>query len=274
MPGSPTSKTPPAFSSRCRRSAATVVAGVVALVSVGVVGSLPFAGHADAKSDSRTKPKQPRALVLGDSMMAMVGVAPEALAELNDLVPVIFGAQGCQLLLTSGCMPGVDKSAYQRFREARGKFTDVVVVATGYNEYRDEALSEAIKLFRAEAKRQKVSLVWLTYRENGNVVGKAKRFNSMLRRAAKKNDDLVVFDWHKVSRGRESWFTGDKIHMSRGGAKQMARRLGAVIDRVVEQRRQKAAPTTTTTTSTIPVMAETTLAPGIDVVTATTTPPG
>lgn len=207
--------------------------------------------------------------------MAMVGVAPEALAELNDISPVIFGAQGCQLLLTSGCMPGVDKSAYQRFREARGSFTDVVVVATGYNEYKDDSLTEALKLFRAEAKRQKVSLVWLTYRENGNVVEKAKRFNSMLRRAAKKDDDLVVFDWHKVSRGRESWFTGDKIHMSRGGARQMARRLGTVIDRVVEQRRQKKS-TVSTTTTTMPTetTTPTTMAPVTDVVTETTTAPG
>ena len=209
-------------------------------------------------------------------MMAMVGVAPEALAELNDIAPVVFGAQGCQLLLSPGCMPGVDKSAYRRFREAKGSFTDVVVVATGYNEYRDESLTEALKLFGAEARRQKVSLVWLTYRENGNVVAKARRFNAMLRRAAKKDQSLTIFDWHKVSRGRESWFTGDKIHMSRGGAKQMARRLGAVIDRIVEQRRQKMSTATTTTTTTAPAtdVGVTTTIPVADVVTETTTAPG
>ena len=196
-------------------------------------------------------------------MMAMVGVAPEALAELNDAAPVVFGAQGCQLLLSSGCLPGVEKSAYQRFREARGKFSDVVVVATGYNEYKDASFIEALKLFRAEAKRQKVSLVWLTYRENGNVVDKARRFNALLRRAAKKDQSLTIFDWHKVSQGRESWFSGDKIHMSRGGAKQMARRLGAVIDRIVEQRRQeKSAASTTTTAPITDGVTETTTAQG------------
>lgn len=207
--------------------------------------------------------------------MAMVGVAPEALAELNDITPVVFGAEGCQLLLSRGCMPGVDKSAYQRFREARGTFSDVVVVATGYNEYKDESLVDALKLFREEAKRQKVTLVWLTYRENGNVVGKAKRFNAILRRAAKKNESLVLFDWHKTSLGRESWFSGDKVHMSRGGAKQMARRLGKVIDRVVEQRRLRSRfPTTTTTTTTtmpVAVIVTDTTTPVADVATETTT---
>jgi hypothetical protein len=237
---------------------------LVATASIGI-GTSVSAHVVDARTG---KPKRAQALVLGDSVMAMVGVAPEALAELNDITPVIFGAEGCQLLLSRGCMPGVDKSAYQRFREARGKFSDVVVVATGYNEYKDESFVEALKLFRQEAKRQKVTLVWLTYRENGNVVGKAKRFNTILHRIAKKDQSLVLFDWHKTSRGRESWFSGDKVHMSRGGAKQMARRLGKVIDQVVEQRRTK----NRTTPTTLPTT--TTLAPVAPIATETTTPQG
>jgi hypothetical protein len=257
-------KTPPDFSSRCRRKAAILTVALASVVGVSVDGSTSV----DAAGGKPDRPKRPRALVLGDSVMAMVGVAPEALAELNDITPVVFGAEGCQLLLSRGCMPGVDKSAYQRFREARGKFSDVVVVATGYNEYKDESLVDALKLFREEAKRQKVTLVWLTYRENGNVVGKAKRFNAILRRAAKRDGSLVLFDWHKTSRGRESWFSGDKVHMSRGGAKQMARRLGKVIDQVIEERRTKNSTTTTLPTTT------TTLAPVAAIATETTTPQG
>ena len=255
-------KKPPASSFRFRRS----FVATLAFLCLGI-------GFTSTSVGAKTnKPKRPQALVLGDSMMAMVGVAPEALKELNSVVPVIFGAQGCQLLLNRGCLPEVEKSAFTRLKEARGSFSEVVVVATGYNEYRDESLAEALRLFRAEAKRQKVSLVWLTYRENGNVTAKAKRFNAMLRRAAKKDPSLTIFDWHKVSKGRETWFSGDKIHMSRGGAKQMARRLGKVIDQVIAERKAAKSTTTTLPTTTLPT---TTLPTATtDSSTTTTTPAG
>ncbi len=264
-------KKPPASSFRFRRSFAVTLA----FLCLGIGFTSTTVG---AKSD---KPKRPQALVLGDSMMAMVGVAPEALKELNSAVPVIFGAQGCQLLLNRGCLPEVEKSAFTRLKEAKGSFSEVVVVATGYNEYRDESLAEALRLFRAEAKRQKVSLVWLSYRENGNVTAKAKRFNAMLRRAAKKDPSLTIFDWHKVSKGRETWFSGDKIHLSRGGAKQMARRLGKVIDQVIAERKVAKStttiPVTTLPTTTLPTtgLPDTTLpTAAIDSSTTTTTPAG
>ena len=179
------------------------------------------------------KSGKPRVLVLGDSVFSMLLVADEALAELNDIIPVIYRGQPCQKLLTRGCIPEVELSALQQFRNARGEFTDAVVVATGYNENRSDALQESLAEFRREAKRQKVKLIWATYRIAGNVKGKATQFNSELRRAEKRNIVFDVFDWNRLSGNRPSWFSGDKVHLSRGGTVNLARQLGKFLKRTL-----------------------------------------
>lgn len=189
---------------------------------VGVIG--PFGTPASAKP-----PHKPRVLVVGDSVYSMLGVADKALAELNAAVPVIFGGQPCQKLLVSGCMPDVKLSAMARFKAARGKFTDAIVVATGYNENHPTALLEALDAFRKEAKRQHVKLIWATYRVAGNVVEKATNFNRQLRAAAKRDTSIVLFDWNSIAAKKPSWFSGDKIHLSRGGAMQLAKHLGKFL---------------------------------------------
>lgn len=166
---------------------------------------------------------------MGDSVYSMLGVADNALAELNSMVPVIFGGQPCQKLLVTGCMPDVKLSAMARFKAARGKFTDAIVVATGYNENHPTALLEALDAFRKEAKRQHVKLIWATYRVAGNVVEKATNFNRQLRAAAKHDASLAIFDWNSIAAKKPSWFSGDKIHLSRGGAMQLARQLGKFL---------------------------------------------
>lgn len=216
-------------SSRCkpeilRRFAAFVVAGSMMLaVSVAPV-------HAAVPEK---KSRKPRVLVLGDSVFSMLLVADEALAELNDIIPVIYRGEPCQKLLTRGCIPEVELSALQQFRNARGEFTDAVVVATGYNENRPNALQESLGEFRREAKRQKVKLIWATYRIAGNVKGKATQFNSELRRAAKRDIVFDVFDWNRLSGNRPSWFSGDKVHLSRGGTMNLARQLGKFLKRTL-----------------------------------------
>ncbi|MEY3641550.1 MAG: hypothetical protein RLZZ199_1355 [Actinomycetota bacterium] len=179
------------------------------------------------------KSRKPRVLILGDSVFSMLLVADEALAELNDIIPVIYRGQPCQKLLTRGCIPEVELSALQQFRNAKGEFTDAVVVATGYNENRANALQESLGEFRREAKRQKVKLIWATYRIAGNVKGKATQFNSELRRAAKRDLVFDVFDWNRLSGNRPSWFSGDKVHLSRGGTMNLARQLGKFLKRTL-----------------------------------------
>jgi len=181
----------------------------------------------------KKKSEKPRVLVVGDSVFSMLLVADEALAELNEFVPVIYRGQPCQKLLTQGCIPETKLSAIQQFRNARGEFTDAVVVATGYNENRPDALQQSLREFKREAKKQKVRLIWATYRVAGNVIGKSTQFNSELRRARKRDATLELFDWNRISGNRPSWFSGDKVHLSRGGTTNLARQLGKFLRRVL-----------------------------------------
>jgi len=206
---------------RCRRS----VAGL--FVFALLLGITPI--RAEAHPALVKKSHKPRVLIVSDSVFAMLGVADKALAELNKAVPVIFGGQPCQKLLVSGCMPEVRLSAMAHFRAERGRFTDAIVVATGYNETHEDALMEALAAFRKEAKKQHVKLIWATYRVAGNVVEKSTNFNRQLRAAAKKDGSLILFDWNSIASKKPSWFSGDKIHLSRGGAVQLARRLGKFL---------------------------------------------
>ncbi len=207
-----------------RRTGALVLATTMVLsVSVAPTGA----------ATPEKKSRKPRVLILGDSVFSMLLVADEALAELNDIIPVIYRGQPCQKLLTRGCIPEVELSALQQFRNAKGEFTDAVVVATGYNENRANALQESLGEFRREAKRQKVKLIWATYRIAGNVKGKATQFNSELRRAAKRDLVFDVFDWNRLSGNRPSWFSGDKVHLSRGGTMNLARQLGKFLKRTL-----------------------------------------
>ena len=221
---------PPASFCRCRTDRTARGKALVVAVSL-LLAATPVA--ASARSIPARKTEKPRVLIVGDSVFSMLLVADEALAELNDIIPVIYRGQPCQKLLTQGCIPETKLSAIQQFRNARGEFTDAVVVATGYNENRPDALQESLREFRKEAKKQRVKLIWATYRVAGNVKGKATDFNSQLRRAAKRDENLALFDWDKVSGKRPSWFSGDKVHLSRGGTTNLARQLGKFLRRTL-----------------------------------------
>lgn len=229
MLGLDTLKKPPTSSFRCRTESPRRVGALLLVVTV-FLSTLGAPVHA---AEPAKKSRKPRVLVLGDSVFSMLLVADEALAELNDIIPVIYRGEPCQKLLTRGCIPEVELSALQQFRNARGQFTDAVVVATGYNENRPDALQESLREFRREAKRQKVKLIWATYRIAGNVKGKATQFNTELRRAMKRDPNFVVFDWNRLSGNRPSWFSGDKVHLSRGGTMNLARNLGKFLKRTL-----------------------------------------
>lgn len=214
---------------RCKPETPHRLLALISVIAVSL-GAVSNAAQADTPAKKSGKA---RVLVLGDSVFSMLLVADEALAELNDIIPVIYRGEPCQKLLTRGCIPEVELSALQQFRNARGEFTDAVVVATGYNENRPDALQESLGEFRREAKRQKVKLIWATYRIAGNVKGKATQFNSELRRAQKRDIVFDVFDWNRLSGNRPSWFSGDKVHLSRGGTVNLARQLGKFLRRTL-----------------------------------------
>lgn len=243
-------KKPLAYFCRYKTSFLSAVA-VLTCVSIGSGVLSVGASNSVAKKNTR-----PEALIIGDSVIGVLGVFDAALSSLNSKHRVLYRAETCQLLTHRGCIPETTKSGLDRLRESRGKFSDVIVVGTGYNEFSDAVFTAAVKKFRDEAKKQKISIIWLTYRQSGHVADKAKRFNAILRRVAKADPKFYLYDWNAFSKGKSGWFGKDRIHMGRGGGTNLARYLSDAIGEVIDIRHSRG--TTTTTSTTTPLVAETT----------------
>jgi len=169
------------------------------------------------------------ALLLGDSVLATLGWSNEGLRLLEDRHPFILRAVSCQRLVTEGCTGRSRSSALRIMRQERGRFTRAVVVATGYNDYNDGRFPQAVRRFHEEAVAQGVWLVWVNYREAGNVRDKSAVFNATLRRLQPELPRLVVVDWNDLSRGQRTWWGPDQIHLYDEGAVAMARAIADAI---------------------------------------------
>ena len=176
-------------------------------------------------------PSPPKeALLVGDSVMAVLSHNNAGLKLLGKRHPFILRATACQKLIYFGCTTAAKKSSLSLLKANRGKFSKVVVVATGYNDLDNSSFARAIATISAESSRQGVLVLWLTYREEGNVKKKAISYNLQLRKFSRTVPNLRLLDWNKISKGHDSWFTGDMIHMSGTGAFELARAISAAID--------------------------------------------
>jgi hypothetical protein len=170
------------------------------------------------------------ALLVGDSVMAVLANNNPGLKLLGRQHPFILTATACQKLIYVGCTTTAKKSSLALLKANRGKFSKVVVVATGYNDLDNNSFARAIAAISSESSRQGVLVLWLTYREEGNVKQKAISYNAQLRKFSRTVPNLRLLDWNKISKGRDSWFTRDKIHMSGTGAFELAKAISTAID--------------------------------------------
>ena len=151
---------------------------------------------------------------------------------------------GCQKLVDPGCIEGnvAQPSALELLRKHRNEKFDIVVVATGYNDTGASYLQKSIRRVHAETSSQGAQLIWLTYRENGNVKIKARAFNKVVKAQAKKLK-FHVLDWAAISMKQKHWFTGDAVHMNAHGGIRLGNHIRRALDAVVSGQ-----PLTTTTT--------------------------
>lgn len=175
-------------------------------------------------------------LVLGDSVFNAFTHVDTATALLNRQQRTILATQGCQRLLKEGCLEFAKLSALQQLRRHAGKFTDVVVVGTGYNDRLGPDFKRAVLAIVDEAEVQGVDVLWVTYREAGNVRGKSRVLNDQLRRLDDRFERLHVVDWNEHSKGSEGWFREDDVHLITRGAIELARLLNSSIKPIVEAR--------------------------------------
>lgn len=176
------------------------------------------------------QPPTKEALLVGDSVMAVMATNNGGLKLLARQHPFILRAVSCQKLIFAGCTKRAKESSLALLRANRGKFSRVVVVATGYNDFDDASFSRAIAAISTESSRQGVLVLWLTYREEGNVRKKAISYNAQLRKFLLTVPNLRLLDWNRISQGHDSWFTKDKIHMNGSGGLEMAKAISIAID--------------------------------------------
>lgn len=203
-----------------RRALAVVLAA--ALAALLAPAALAPAGPAAAS--------RARVLVVGDSVFAVFDHVAEARAILDARYPAIYAVTACQKLLEPGCKDFARRSALDELRRHAGRFTDAVVVGTGYNDRLGEPFRRAVLEIVAEAERQGVRVVWVTYRERGAVKGKGRTMNRQLATLDARIDRLTVADWDAWSRGRDAWFRPDQLHLLWAGGAGLATHLVAALD--------------------------------------------
>jgi hypothetical protein len=188
-------------------------------------------------------------LIVGDSVASVLRWAPESMKPLwGGMYNTTLEVWGCQKLLDPGCIDSARMSALDQIVKHRSDDIDIVIIATGYNDTGPAYLRQAIRKINTEVKSQGASLIWLTYRENGNVKFKSRNFNKVLLEEAKRLR-ITLLDWEFIARKNKHWFSGDRVHMNKFGGLQLARQIKKALD--LKMGYTKATTTTTTTSTTV-----------------------
>ncbi len=177
-------------------------------------------------------------LIIGDSVFDAFDHVESARELLDSQQKTIFAVQGCQKLVEPGCFAWVKLSALDQLKKNAGRFSDVVVIGTGYNDRIGTPFRQAVMAITQEAARQGVDVVWITYRQVRHVRGKATTMNKQLGKLDSRIENLHVADWNSFSEGKEKsgWFRGDRIHLVTPGAIGLAQLINQSVAEVVAKR--------------------------------------
>ena len=202
-----------------RRGIATVVAVVMVWCSL-------------AAAPASATGERIKVLVLGDSVASVLRWSPPTMkAFWRGPYDVTLEVWGCQKLVDPGCLEGGEPqpSALQLIRKHADAGFDVVVVATGYNDTGADYLRRSIRRINTTVTDIGAKLMWLTYRENGNVRVKARDFNRVVKSESKRLG-FGVLDWATVARRQKHWFTGDGVHMNAHGGVRLGNHVRRALD--------------------------------------------
>ena len=197
------------------------------LGAIGVVLGLLVAPTVSATPTVR--PVKKEALLVGDSVMSILSHTDAALTLLEKEHPFLLRSVACQRLIFEGCKSFAKDSSLKMLQMNKGKFSNVVVVGTGYNDLDDANFARAVREITSEAKTQGVEVLWLTYRQAGNVRMKSVSYNRQLFELEKKIDNLHILRWCDISNGHPEWFTADSVHLNATGGLALAKAISAAI---------------------------------------------
>ena len=215
----------------CFLTLALVVAGF----GVGSVGASSASGDGEQSGEAKTVA---RLLIIGDSVFDALDHVASAKQLITDQQKTIFAVQGCQKLIEPGCYRWVKLSALDHLKKNAGKFSDAVVIGTGYNDRIGTPFRQAVIAITDEASRQGVEVIWITYREVRHVRGNSITRNKQLAKLANKIPHLHLADWNAFSEGKEKagWFRGDRLHLLNPGANGLAQIINQSVTAVFAKR--------------------------------------
>ena len=224
-----------------RRLSLILIATLTALLVAGEAGAIVVeAGDVGANVVGANDGQVGRAkvLIIGDSVFDAFDHVASARQMLEDQQKTIFAVQGCQKLVEPGCFAWVKLSALDQLKKNAGKFSDVVVIGTGYNDRIGIPFREAVLAITNEAASQGVDVIWITYRQVRHVRGKATTMNKQLGKLDPKIENLYLADWNLFSEGKEKsgWFRGDRLHLITPGADGLAQLINQAIRGVIASR--------------------------------------
>ena len=218
---------------------------IILLVTIVAASASQVVGATDAPLG------QAKVLIIGDSVFDAFDHVASARELLDSQQKTIFAVQGCQKLVEPGCFKWVKLSALDQLKKNAGRFSDVVVIGTGYNDRIGTPFRDAVLAITQEATRQGVDVIWITYRQVRHVRGKATTMNKQLSKLDQKIENLHIADWNSFSEGKEKsgWFRRDRIHLVTPGALGLAQLLNKAVAEIIAKREAERVATSVTTTT-------------------------
>jgi len=188
-----------------------------------VAAALLAAGQASGGASA-----QPRATIIGDSIMASFDYVPAARRSLAKGLVLRSDSAVCRRLVAASCpfQGSTPETALDVVRAEGRALGRVVVINVGYNDW--SAVYDVDRVLRALTAVGVGSVIWVTLREAGANAKLYAQSNARIRAAVHKWRSLVVADWNAYSRGRP-WFRGDGLHLTSAGAMGLARLLRPLV---------------------------------------------
>jgi hypothetical protein len=194
------------------RSALAAAAVLVVLTAVASISAAPA-------------PSLPRVTIIADSAFAAVTGNQEPLAVVKSGFNVDIDVGICRRLAGTSCPSdgGVAPPTLVDVVHSLGPvIAPTVVVEVGYNEFVDtfpQSVETAITTLLGAGVTK---ILWLTMAD-----GRPQYvpMNQVLAAAAGRHPEVELVDWAAASRGHDSWFQGDSVHLTYDGALGMAHLL-------------------------------------------------
>ena len=187
-----------------------ILAAAAVLLACAGVALLASGGSAASESP-------PRVTMIGDSVPAALDYVTSARRYLTRGYDMRLDLRVCRRLVAASCtyQGSTPATAYQTISSLGRSIGQTAVIDVGYNDAASTYRSGLDTIMRALVKQHVQTVVWVTMREERSEYA---LINGAIRHATGRWPQLVVADWNAASRGHDSWFASDGLHLNSAGA--------------------------------------------------------